>query len=236
MKCTAVDDEPFALDLIKDYVRRTPFLELAECFSNPFRALDYLNKSPADLLFLDINMPELSGIQLYKSLPSPPMVIFTTAYPEFAAESYEYNAIDYLVKPIRYERFLKAVNKASGKASATVLHTSGNVNEDAYNQKEYLMIKSGNSLVKVLPDDIQFIEAAGNYMCFHVKGKKLMSLLNMKDVLEMLPSKDFVRIHKSYIISMKHLDAIEKHDVVIAGKQIPVGITFREHFTRMTGR
>lgn len=236
MKCTAVDDEPFALDLIKDYVQRTPFLELAECFSNPFKALDYLNKVPADLLFLDINMPELSGIQLYKSLPSPPMVIFTTAYPEFAAESYEYNAIDYLVKPIRYERFLKAVNKASGKASASEMHNSGNVNEDSNNQKEYLMIKSGNSLVKILPDDIQFIEAAGNYMCFHVKGKKLMSLLNMKDVLEMLPSKDFVRIHKSYIISMKHLDAIERHDVVIAGKQIPVGITYREHFTRMTGR
>lgn len=233
MKCTVVDDEPFALDPIMNYVRRTPFLELEECFSNPYKALAYLNSNKIDLVFLDINMPELSGIQLYKSLPSPPLVIFTTAYPEFAAESYEYNAVDYLVKPIKYDRFLKAVNKASGLAAPVGrISTPASSPEKPGNSKEYLMIKSGNRLVKVFPDDIQYIEAAGNYMCFHVKGKKLMSLLSMNDALDILPSNDFVRIHKSYIISLKHLDALERQDVVVAGKQIPIGITYREHFIR----
>ena len=236
MKCTVVDDEPFALELIMNYVRRTPFLELEECFSNPYKALAYLNNNKVDLVFLDINMPELSGIQLYKSLPSPPLVIFTTAYPEYAAESYEYNAVDYLVKPIKYERFLKAVNKASGLAApAGRISTPESGLEKPGNTKEYLMIKSGNRLVKVFPDDIQYIEAAGNYMCFHVKGKKLMALLSMNDALDILPSNDFVRIHKSYIISLKHLDAVERQDVVVAGKQLPIGITYREHFIRRMG-
>jgi two-component system, LytTR family, response regulator len=234
MKCTVIDDEPFALDLLKDYVRRTPFLEEGECFSNPYKALAYLNNEKPDLIFLDINMPELTGIQLYKSLPSPPLVIFTTAYPEYAAESYEYNAVDYLVKPIKYERFLKAVNKALGLTASSGITPSA-IPEKPGHKKGYIMIKSGNRLVKVLPDDIQYIEAAGNYMCFHIKGKKLMSLLNMKDALGILPEDEFVRIHKSYIISLKHLEAVERHDVVVAGRQIPIGITYREHFTRKMG-
>jgi two-component system, LytTR family, response regulator len=235
MKCTVIDDEPFALDLLRDYVRRTPFLEEGECFSNPYKALAYLNNEKPDLIFLDINMPELTGIQLYKSLPSPPLVIFTTAYPEYAAESYEYNAVDYLVKPIKYERFLKAVNKASGLMASSGITIPSAVPEKSGYSKEYIMIKSGNRLVKVFPDDIQYIEAAGNYMCFHVKGKKLMSLLNMNDALGILPPDEFVRIHKSYIISLKHLDAVERHDVVIAGRQIPIGVTYREHFIRKMG-
>jgi two-component system, LytTR family, response regulator len=234
MKCTVIDDEPFALDLIKDYVKRTPFLELGECFSNPFKALAYLNSEKTDLIFLDINMPELTGIQLYKSLPSPPLVIFTTAYPEYAAESYEYNAVDYLVKPVKYDRFLKAVNKASALMAGSGITATSTTPENLETNR-YLMIKSGNRHVKVSPDDIQYIEAAGNYMCFHIKGKRLMSLLSMKDTIEILPHNEFVRIHKSYIISLKHLDAVERHDVVIAGRQIPIGITYREHFIRKMG-
>jgi two-component system, LytTR family, response regulator len=234
MKCTVIDDEPFALDLIKDYVRRTPFLEVGECFSNPYKALAYLNNEKPDLIFLDINMPELTGIQLYKSLPSPPLVIFTTAYPEYAAESYEYNAVDYLVKPIKYERFLKAVNKASAMMAPSVLTAQSAITEKS--DHTYIMIKSGHRHVKVSPDDIQYIEAAGNYMCFHIKGKRLMSLLSMRDALEILPQNEFVRIHKSYVISLRHLDAVERHDVVIAGKQIPIGITYREHFIRIISK
>jgi len=120
MKCIVIDDEPFALDLIKDYVIKTPYLELIESFTNPFKALAYLINKHADLIFLDINMPELSGIQLLNSLPYQPKVIFTTAYPEYGAESYEYNAVDYLLKPIKYERFLKAVNKVHNPVSGSV--------------------------------------------------------------------------------------------------------------------
>ncbi|PKP39104.1 MAG: DNA-binding response regulator [Bacteroidetes bacterium HGW-Bacteroidetes-15] len=230
MRCVIIDDEPFALDLIKDYTQRTPFLELVNSFSNPFKALDFLNRESVDLIFLDINMPELSGIQLIRTLQSPPMVIFTTAYPEFAAESYEYNAVDYLVKPIKYERFLKAVNKASG-----LLHSNNNLvpripTQDSGQKDDSLFIKSGTQLVKIFPDEILYVEAAGNYMCFITKDKRVLSLLTMKEVLDLLPANNFVRIHKSYIISLKHLDAIERHDVVVNGKQIPIGITYREHF------
>ena len=229
MKCTVIDDEPYALELIRDYIQRTPFLELSNCFSNPFKAMDFLNREKVDLIFLDINMPELSGIQLYKSLNQPPLVIFTTAYPEFAAESYEYNAVDYLVKPVKYERFLKAVNKAS-----TYIHPAigqaPRVQEHQKQTEEFIFIKSGNRLIKVFPADILYVEADGNYMCFHTKERKIMSLLTAKEVLELLPGDNFVRIHKSFIISIDHIDAIERHDVVVGGKQIPIGITYREHF------
>lgn len=230
MKCTVIDDEPYALDLIRDYIRRTPFLELSDCFSNPFKAMDFLNREKVDLIFLDINMPELSGIQLYKSLNHPPLVIFTTAYPEFAAESYEYNAVDYLIKPVKYERFLKAVNKASAFINPAAGSAPRPVQEHHKQTDDFIFIKSGNKLVKVSPGDILYIEAEGNYMCFHTKERKIMALLTAKEVLELLPGDRFVRIHKSYIISVDHIDAIERHDVIVGGKEIPIGITYREHF------
>ena len=230
MRCIVIDDEPFALDLIKDYIQRTPFLELAQGFSNPFKAIDFLNKENVDLIFLDINMPELSGIQLYKSLNHPPKVIFTTAYPEFAAESYEYNAVDYLVKPVKYERFLKAVNKASGLIQTGSKNLSASPQEQNAENDDFIFIKSGQQQVKILPSEILYVEAAGNYMCFYTRDKKVMSLLTMKEVLDLLPSSNFVRIHKSYIISLNHIDAIERHDVVVRGKLIPIGVTYREHF------
>ena len=236
MRCVVIDDEPFALDLIKDYIQRTPFLELSQFFSNPFKALDYLNREKVDVIFLDINMPELSGIQIIKALQSPPMVVFTTAYPEFAAESYEYNAVDYLVKPIKYERFLKAVSKASGLISSAVQNRQNDTPTVPRESKEPLFIKSGNQLVKVWPSEILFVEAAGNYMRFHTRERKVMSLLTMKDVLGMLSKDEFIRIHKSYIISLKHLEAIERHDVVVGGEQIPVGITYREQFLSRVNR
>jgi len=236
MLCTVIDDEPYALDLIKDYINRTPFLELGECFSNPYRALSYLNSNQVDLIFLDINMPELSGIQLIRSLTSPPPVIFTTAYPEFAAESYEYNAVDYLLKPIKYERFLKAVNKAARHINAPAknktVHTADRMNEP----REPLFVKSGHQQVKIDPDDLLYIEAAGNYMSFCTTNKKVMSLLTMKEVLDILPPGRFVRIHKSYIIARKHIEAIDKHEVVIAGEKIPIGVTYREHFLNLINK
>lgn len=236
MRCVVIDDEPFALDLIKDYIQRTPFLELSQFFSNPFKALDYLNREKVDVIFLDINMPELSGIQIIKALQSPPMVVFTTAYPEFAAESYEYNAVDYLVKPIKYERFLKAVSKASGLINSAVQNRQNDTPTVPRESKEPLFIKSGNQLVKVWPSEILFVEAAGNYMRFHTRERKVMSLLTMKDVLGILSKDEFIRIHKSYIISLKHLEAIERHDVVVGGEQIPVGITYREQFLSRVNR
>jgi two-component system, LytTR family, response regulator len=233
MKCCIIDDEPFALELIKGYVIRTPFLELSEGFSNPFKALSYLTAHSVDLIFLDINMPELSGIQLLKSLPSPPKVIFTTAYPEFGAESYEYNAVDYLLKPVNYERFLKAVNKA-----AVLISQKGHgviVKEPVPKPRKDIVIKSGTQLIKLNPEEIHYVEGSGNYMTFHTIDKKIMSLLTMSEVLECLPSDIFVRIHKSFVVSMKHIELIEKHDVYVHGKALPIGNTYHEQFFSKLG-
>ncbi len=230
MLCTVIDDEPFALDLIVDYVKRTPFLDLAQCFHNPFKAIEYLNSSKVDLIFLDINMPELSGIKLIKTLHEPPMVIFTTAYPDYAAESYEYNAVDYLLKPIKYERFLKAVNKAASQIKTPGTPSASEKSVQTGSESSPIFIKSGQQQVKINPDDILYIEAAGNYMCLCTREKKVLALLTMKDILNMFPSGIFVRVHKSYIINLNHIEAVDTYDVVVAGKKIPIGITYREHF------
>lgn len=234
MKCTVIDDEPYALELIKDYVVKTPFLELAECFSNPLKAISYLTSVRIDLIFLDINMPEISGIQLLNSLPDPPMVIFTTAYPEYGAVSYDYSAVDYLIKPIKYDRFLKSANKA-----VELLHKKG-VSYGAETEKpvkdKFIFIKSGTRLLKVNPADILYVEGAGNYMTFYTTEKKFLSLMTIMEVLHTLPSEMFVRIHKSYVVSVRHIDAIEKHDVIIKGKPVPIGITYREQFLQKMGK
>ena len=232
MKCIVVDDEPFALDLVAGYVRKTPFLELAGTFTNPLKALATLMEEEVDLVFLDINMPELSGMQLLNALPRKPMVVFTTAYPEYGAESYNYDAIDYLLKPINYVRFLKAVNKAvdahnlKKKDRPAPAETAAPALQD----KTDVLIKSGTQTFKVKLEDILYVEGAGNYMAFCTKGKKILSLLTMKEVLELLPSDQFVRVHKSFVVSLRHLDVMERHQVSIAGKIIPVGLTYREQF------
>jgi DNA-binding LytR/AlgR family response regulator len=219
MRCIAVDDEPFALELISDYIRKTPFLELVEGFTNPFKAMSFLSKTPVDLVFLDIQMPELSGIDLLKSLSHVPKVIFTTAFAEFGAESYEFNAIDFLLKPVKYDRFLKAVNKVD-----TTAHVS------TEQQKDTILLKSGSQIFRIAIADILYVEGAGNYMTFYTKSGKIMSLLPMSEILKMLPTKTFIRIHKSYIVSLAHVEIIEKARVIINKIAVPIGITYREHF------
>ncbi|MFO7830241.1 MAG: LytTR family DNA-binding domain-containing protein [Bacteroidales bacterium] len=228
MNCIVIDDEPYALNLIKDYVLKTPYLDLKEAFSDPFKALTFLSNNHVDLIFLDINMPDLSGIQLLESLPYQPKVIFTTAYPEYGAESYNYNAIDYLLKPIKYERFLKAVYKIQDHKRTEKQEYQ--VNKTTNQDHGELFIKSGTKIHKVNMNDILYVEGAGNYMTVYLKDTKILTLLKMTDILNLLPSDKFIRIHKSYIVSFKHIDIIEKHQVVINKKTIPVGITFREHF------
>lgn len=231
MRCIVVDDEPFALELAADYVRKTPFLELVGTFSNPVKALAFLMEREVDLVLLDINMPELSGMQLLHALPRKPMVVFTTAYPEFGAESYNYDAVDYLLKPINYARFLKAVNKAVELQNLKKKDKPAPAEPAIPAQdKAHVLIKSGTQTFKVKLEDILYVEGAGNYMAFCTKGKKILSLLTMKEALELLPADQFVRVHKSYIVSLNHLDVIERHQVTIAGKAIPIGLTYREQF------
>lgn len=233
MKCIIIDDEPLALDLIKSYVDKSPMLVLESTFTNPFKALSFLIDNDVDLIFLDINMPELSGLQLLNSLSRKPLVIFTTAYPEFGAESYNYDAVDYLLKPINYVRFLKSVTKAfdSYKSKNSENSLSSNTNHIAeVNKDSHILIKSSTKLHKIDLNDILYIEGAGNYWSFQLKEKKILSLFTFNEILELLPEDEFIRIHKSFIVPKSKISVIEKHQVTINGKTVPIGLTFREHF------
>jgi DNA-binding LytR/AlgR family response regulator len=225
MRCVAIDDEPVALDILKDYMEKLPFLECVGVFRNPLKALDYLRKNRVDLIFLDINMPDLSGIQFLKTLKKPPLVVFTTAYSEYALESYDYDAVDYLLKPIEFDRFVKAANKAG---EMLVVRTK---NIPIFSgERDYLFIKSGTNFHKVKTKDIYYIKGTGNYVTFVLDKKEILSLMTMTKALETLPKDLFVRVHKSYIVNSHHVDLIENEEVRVKGERIPIGDSFRQSF------
>ena len=232
MKCLVVEDEPIALEIVKDYVNRVSFLKLSQAFRNPIKALEYLQENKVDLLFLDINMPDLTGIQFLNALPYSPLVIFTTAYSQYALESYEYDAVDYLLKPIEFERFLKAVNKAFEHLKLRNSKNQINTQVSEGKVKDHILIKSGTNLHHIKINDILYIKGAGNYVTFFVEMQKIMALLTMDQVLGMLPSDQFFRIHKSYIVNADQIDVIEKDQIKIRGKAVPIGNNFKEGFLR----
>lgn len=236
MKCIIIDDEPLALDLIKSYADKTPMLRVEGTFTNPFKALSFLIDNDVDLIFLDINMPELSGLQLLNSLSKKPLVIFTTAYPEFGAESYNHDAVDYLLKPINYVRFLKSITKAldtfKGKHLETTPANSVNQTTEQQPKENHILIKSSTKLHKVDLDEILYIEGAGNYCSFQLKDKKILSLFTFIEILTILPQDEFIRIHKSFVVPISKINVIERHQVTVNGKTLPIGLTFREHFAK----
>lgn len=225
MNCLAIDDEPVALDILEDYIAKVPFLECVGLFRDPLKALDYLRKNSVDLIFLDINMPDLTGIQFLKTLKKPPLVIFTTAYSEYALESYDYDAVDYLLKPIEFERFIKASNKACEmyevKLKDIPLYSG---------ERDYIFIKSGTKFHKVKMKNIYYIRGTGNYVTFVMDQKEILSLMTMTKALEVLPQNFFFRIHKSYIINSLHVDLIENEEVRMRGERIPIGDSYRQGF------
>ena len=231
MRCIAVDDEPFALELIAGYIQKTPSLQCLGAFTNPFEAMAFLVRTPVDVVFLDIHMPELSGLELLKALPVLPKVVFTTAHAEFGAESYDFNAVDFLLKPVKYDRFLKAVNKASGYAPGDRAAPVPGPPADPPGAS--LLVKSGAQKFRIDPDDLFYVEGAGNYVTFHTQKGKVTALLSLHDVLKMLPGNTFVRIHKSYIVSLKQVGIVERASVTVNNRPIPIGITYREQFARI---
>ena len=228
MKCITIDDEKNALKVINNYVDKISFLELAADFQDPIKAIEFYQDNPVDLIFLDINMPDLSGLQFLKTLQNEPMVIFTTAYSEFALDSFDFNVIDYLLKPIEFDRFLRAVNKAYKQFQLINKLNFNKLND--VKENNFVFLKSSGKTYKVLINDILYIESMGNYVTFFTKSGKIVTYHSMNQVLEILPVNDFIRIHKSYIISKKHIDNYEKHQVKIAGQNIPIGSTFRQKF------
>jgi DNA-binding LytR/AlgR family response regulator len=233
MKCLVIDDEPIAIGILEDYVNKTPFLELAGSFRSALKAMEYLQSHKAHLIFLDIKMPDLSGIQFLKSLTRQPLIIFTTAYSDYAVESYDYQVVDYLLKPIEFDRFLKAANKAlkqhelmKSERAPTFASEKG----ARHKGKDLLILKSGTDYHLLQTDDILYVEGAGNYVFFFTREKRVMALMTLKDALKKLPAEQFLRIHKSYIVNFKKIDVIETDLVKIGETDIPIGETYKKAF------
>ncbi len=234
MNCIIIDDEPNAIDVLKRYAEQIPFLSLKQIFRNPLKAMGYLQEEKIDLIFLDINMPNLSGVQFAKVLENKPLIIFTTAYSEYAVESYELNAVDYLVKPIEFDRFIKAINKA--KELFQIKNKQQNpiqTNAVHYaNDTDFAMLKSGPLTHKVNIDDILFIEKEENYLAFQTSDKKILVRANMTEVFEYVPEGQFCRIHKSFVAALKHIHTLEVHQVSVGKYKIPVGSSYRDELMK----
>lgn len=224
MRCIAIDDEPLALQLITQYASRISFLSLDKTFTNPDEAINWLEHNPVDVLFLDIQMPDINGLQFYRSLNKKPPVIFTTAYSEFAVEGFNVDAIDYLVKPFEYDRFLKAVYKAREYVDFLT-------NQEL--QMASIFIKVDYQLMKINLKDIELIEGLDDYIRIHTKPKPILTLMTLKSLQEKLPSHEFVRIHRSYIVPVSKIESFGKSKVKIGGKEIPVGSSYGEAYQQV---
>jgi DNA-binding LytR/AlgR family response regulator len=220
MTAIAIDDEPMALEVIKSHASGVPFLELKAVFTNAFNAAAYLQAKEIDLLFLDIKMPDITGMEFLKSLSQPPMTIFTTAYSEHAVQSFELDAVDYLLKPFSLNRFLKACNKA---------HTLFQLrNSSRTDEPPPIFIKSGYEQLRVNLVDILYVEGAGNYLNFILEDQKIISRLSMQEAMALLPKGKFIRIHRSYIIAIDRIEKTDRRQVWMNGTALPIGSTYED--------
>jgi len=217
-KCIIVDDEPIARELLQKYIKQCPLLELINTFKNSEEAMHGLMLEDADLIFLDIEMPGINGIQFYKSLRNPPYVIFTTAYSEYAVEGFNLDAIDYLLKPFPYERFLQAVNKATDKLITTKSQEHCN----------FLLFKSDKKIYRIEIEKIKYIEALGDYIKVHCQEKTLIVYDTLKNIFKKLPDNDFIQVHKSFIVPISKIEVIKGNMLVIEQNNIPVGPSFKK--------
>lgn len=229
MRCMVIDDENLALELLRSYIDRIPFLKLSGCFTDPFEAMDHLRGNRIDLIFTDIEMNDINGVQLITSLSNRPMVIFISVYERYAIDGYTLDAIDYLLKPVSFDRFLKAVNKAyeswSGRENAQESHL-----RTVPALPEYLFVKTDNRLVKLFFDEILYIEGYGDYIKYHLSdGRIILSLQNMSGLDSKLSS-NFVRVHRSFIVAIDKIEEIERKRIKIGKHHIPISDSYQEAF------
>ena len=231
LNCIIVDDEPLAQDILETYIQKIPDLNLVQKCNNAVEALQLLKEQTFDLIFLDIQMPEITGLEFLKSLDKPPAVIFTTAYSEYAIDGFNLDAVDYLLKPISFDRFLKAVNKAIANAAPnnTITTSSGTDAEG------YVFVKTDKKMVKVRYRDIIYVEGLKDYVMIYTPDSRLVTLMTMKSLDEQLPSNYFKRIHKSYIISIDKIKAVVGNSVELenASKLIPIGNMYKDDFFKI---
>ena len=239
IRCLIVDDEPLALHVLEDYLSKIPYLQLVKSTTNPIEALTLVQERNVDLVFLDVQMPELTGIQFLRIANGKAKVILTTAYPQYALEGYELDVIDYLLKPIAFDRFFKAVQKAQAvlqpaTAPAATVTTPA---EAAPAQQDFLsdfiFVKTEHKIQKVYLNDILFIEGLKDYISIFTANERIITLQNMKKMEDALPAKHFIRVHKSYIVSINKIDSIERSRISIGDKIIPVGDTYRDDFFKI---
>jgi two-component system, LytTR family, response regulator LytT len=229
IKCLAIDDEPLALTKMSGYISRTPFLELSGVSRSGFDAIELISGKKVDLLFVDINMPDINGLDFVRSLHIKPQIIFTTAFSEYAIEGFKLDALDYLLKPIGYNEFLKAANKARNYFESAVPETKKQTNPD-----EYLFVKSASKMARVSLNDIVYIEGMREYVRIHLSfGKSLMPLVSLRSLEEQLPPDRFMRVHRSYIVNLEKITTIEHNRIVFDGKvYIPVSGQYKELFQK----
>ncbi|MCU0467296.1 MAG: LytTR family DNA-binding domain-containing protein [Arcicella sp.] len=236
--CIIVEDEPLARSLLENYIQKVPYLTLLHAFSDPLKALEFLRENTIDILFSDIQMPEITGITLLKILQKKPLIILTTAYSEYAIEGYELDVLDYLLKPITFERFLKSVEKASlrlnnpittnlPEKSSPEVTTVVNISEGV---QPFIFVKDGTKLVKVKLNDIMYIEGLKDYVSIFTPQQKIVSLQTLKSLESQLPDNQFVRIHNSYIVSLEWIEAIQREKVQIGKVFLPISDTYRKAF------
>ena len=240
MNCIAVDDEVLALKKIKRYAEKIDYLNLMGTFDNALSTFSFLRENKIDLIFLDIQMDEFTGIQLLETIKDPPYVILTTAYDEYALKAYELDVMDYLLKPIPFERFVKAVEKVYArflKDSQFQTRTQQRFETTVQPEKnDYTFIKSGNKTVKVYFSKILYIEGMRDYLQIHTEDAKIMTLLNFKTIQDLLDPQKFIRVHKSYIVAIDKIDYIENNDIKIRDKLIPVSSSYKIAFNSLLSK
>ncbi len=228
IRCLVVDDEPLALDILEDYISKVPFLTLIKTTTSAIEGLSLVQSDAIDLVFLDVQMPELTGIQFLKIINGKCDVILTTAYSQYALDGYELDVVDYLLKPIAFDRFYKAAQK--------VLQSNGNGQSSPSEQPasqsshDFIFVKTEHKIQKIYLDDILYIEGLKDYISIFTKSERIITLQNMKKMEESLPAKSFIRVHKSYIVAIGKIESIERSRIQIGEKIIPIGDTYREYF------
>jgi DNA-binding LytR/AlgR family response regulator len=230
IRCAVIDDEPLALGMMASYVKKTPFLELVGSYNSAIQAMQELQKTPADLLFLDIQMPELNGLDFSRMVPPQTRIVFTTAFDQYAIDGYRVNALDYLLKPISYPNFLQAANKAQEWFKLVVQGQQGQQSKEE--EVQSIFVKSEYKQVQVMLDDILYIEGLKDYIKIYEEGhdKPLLSLMSMKAMEEMLPANRFMRVHRSYIVQKSKIRVVEHNRIVFGKTYIPVGDSYKDIF------
>lgn len=231
LNCVIVEDEPLARNLLTEYVGKVPSLNLIEACSSPIAALEVLRNNSIDVLFLDVQMPELTGISLLKVLQKRPLVVLTTAYSEYALQGYELDVVDYLLKPITFERFLRAVAKVTQRLESAKSNTAAVDKSSPPPEQPFVFIKDGTKLVKIVFDDILYVEGLKDYVTIHLSNnQKVVSLQRLKALEEQLPADKFIRVHNSFIVALKSIDVVHKNNIQIRNAQIPIGETYKKSF------